>query len=53
MSKLKKDLCPNCLAWHGVPPLQHLSPNQLCGHIPTLPCVLCGQPVGGVEYGRF
>lgn len=52
MSNLKeKDRCPNCKAWHGIFPLQHLSPNEPCTHNPILPCIICGQPVGNLSMG--
>ena len=39
-------LCPNCGAYHGVPPLEHLKPGTPCDHDPKRPCKLCGWPVG-------
>ena len=50
MSDLKEeDQCPNCRAWHGVSPLQHLSPGEPCAHDPVRPCVLCGHSVDRQE----
>ena len=46
-----KDRCPDCGAWHGVRPLEHLAPGVPCGHDQTRPCQLCGQPVGRLSIG--
>lgn len=52
MPKLKdEDRCPNCQAWHGIHPLQHLSPCEPCAHDPVRPCDFCGEPVGGLSMG--
>lgn len=52
MSELKEeDRCPNCLAWHGVWPLEHLQPGIPCKHDPNCACDLCGEPVGGISFG--
>lgn len=52
MSELKeKDRCLNCLAWHGVPPLEHLQLGIPCGHDPNRVCNLCGESVGGLSMG--
>ena len=52
MSKLKEeDRCPNCRAWHGISPLEHLNPDVPCGHNPNRACNLCGEPVGDLSRG--
>ena len=52
MSELKeKDRCPDCQAWHGVSPLEHLKPGVPCGHDKSRACDLCSEPVGGLSTG--
>lgn len=52
MSELKeKDRCPNCRAWHGIPPLEHLQPGVPCEHDRNRACDLCGKPVGNLSTG--
>lgn len=43
--------CPNCLAYHGIPPLAHLTPGVPCKHNPDRECDICGGPVGGLSMG--
>lgn len=52
MSKLREeDICPNCMAWHGVWPLEHLIPGIPCNHNRDRMCILCKKPVGGLSTG--
>lgn len=52
MPELKEeDRCPKCLAWHGVPPLEHLQSGVPCGHNLNRACDLCEEPVGGLSMG--
>lgn len=53
MTLEEKDRCPDCRAWHGIPPLEHLSPSKPCSHDPTRPCVICRQPVGALSVGGY
>jgi len=52
MTKLvEANRCPDCLAWHGVWPLEALVQGVPCGHDKESPCVLCGKPIGPLSTG--
>lgn len=44
-----KDMCPRCCAWHGVPPLEHLTKGGPCPHDPAALCAVCGGAVGALS----
>jgi hypothetical protein len=43
------DPCPDCGAWHGIPPLTNLIPGVPCSHDRNRPCGICGGPVGDLS----
>ena len=47
----EEDRCPNCKAFHGIYPLEHLPPGEPCAYDPIRPCSICGQPVGCLSMG--
>jgi len=47
----KEDMCPDCHAFHGVPPLEHLEKGVPCGHDKEAACSLCGGRLGALSWG--
>ena len=44
-------MCPNCHAFHGVAPLEHLVKGGPRHFIPDWPCIQCGMPVSALSMG--